>query len=111
MAKAEKVHANFISQKLSKTHNHLQRVQEKKMKHMDLSKDHIAQTGHIRSLTQKYERSKKIEQDIEAKKTRIHMNRVSKEERAKNNLLHKNKEERERIKYLKKKMAEKEESG
>ncbi|CAI2361140.1 unnamed protein product [Moneuplotes crassus] len=110
MAKAEEKKQNFISSKLSNTMVHLQRVQEKK-ENLNMSNDLAVQSKHMRSLTEKYGRSKRIEKDKEAKKSDIHIKQLSKQERAHNNMIVKAREEKERIRYLKKKMFEKEMSG
>ena len=102
MEKAEELKHSYISEKMSRTHHHLERVEELKKKHInDRSHQASPKSSHLKSLTNKYERSKKLEQDIEAKKLKIRMERMAKEERAHNVLLTKNKEERERIKSLK----------
>ncbi|CAI2364000.1 unnamed protein product [Moneuplotes crassus] len=111
MAKAEEVKHNFISSRLSSTIDHLERVNEKKKRHLSLTNDLSVKSKHMRSLTDKYERSQRIGEDKQIMRYNIHLKRTTKQERAHNNILARAREEKERIKSLKKKILEKEKSG
>lgn len=64
MAKAEEIKHSYMSEKLNHTHQHLEKVEKNlQRRHEDESNDFIGNSPHFRSLTQKYERTKKIKQE------------------------------------------------
>jgi hypothetical protein len=64
MAKADEIKHSYISEKINNTHHHLEKVEQNlQRRHYDESNDFMKNTPQVRSLTQKYERTKRLKQD------------------------------------------------
>ena len=63
MAKADEIKHSYISEKINNTHHHLEKVEQNlQRRHYDESNEFMKNTPQVRSLTQKYERSKMLKQ-------------------------------------------------
>jgi hypothetical protein len=68
MAKADEIKHSYISEKINNTHHHLEKVEQNlQRRHYDESNDFMKNTPQVRSLTQKYERTKRLKQDAVAR--------------------------------------------
>jgi hypothetical protein len=68
MAKADEIKHSYISGKINSTHHHLEKVEQNlQRRHYDEPNDFMKSIPQVRSLTQKYERTKRLKQDAVAR--------------------------------------------